>query len=55
MTRNMALNDANVGDVGIKDQSIAAMRGGASTLEPTQEEGFQVGIISLQLKYTIHF
>jgi hypothetical protein len=50
MTRNLALEDAKVADVGLRGHNIAAMRGGALAAESVEQEGLQVGLISLELK-----
>jgi hypothetical protein len=44
------LDDAKPGDDSFNDNNIIALRSGASSVEPAEEEGFHIGIISLQLK-----
>jgi hypothetical protein len=50
ITKNLAIDDAEARDDGFRDHNIVAMIGGALAAELGEEEGFQIGIISLQLK-----
>jgi hypothetical protein len=50
MTKNLALEDAEVGDVGLRAYNTAAMRGGASVAKSVKKEGLHVGLMSLELK-----
>jgi hypothetical protein len=50
MTRNLALEDVEAGDVGFRDHNIVALRGGAPAAELVEQEGLQVGLMTLKLK-----
>ena len=50
MTKNLALEDAEVGDVGLRAYNTAAMRGGALVAKSIKKEGLNVGLLLLELK-----
>jgi hypothetical protein len=51
----MDLQDAGVGDVGLKDCNVAALRGGAPIVESSDPTSLEIGQMTLILKCASNF